>query len=62
MDPGEGSTFTNPLDPGTAVHVVEVVRRDDLRRVRGRIDQPVAGWISLENLDTGFRWARPGSV
>ena len=50
------STVLTRLDPGTAVHVVEVVRRDDLRRVRGRIDNPVAGWISLENMDTGFRW------
>ncbi len=29
---------------------------------RGRIDKPVAGWISLENLDTGFRWVRSGLV
>ena len=29
---------------------------------RGRIDKPVAGWISLENLGTGFRWACPGLV
>lgn len=47
------------LDPGTAVHVAEVVRRSDLRRVRGRIDRPVAGWISLVNLDNDYRWARP---
>ena len=29
------------LAEGTAVHVVEVVRLDDVRRVRGRIDRPV---------------------
>ena len=61
--PGElvpGNYTLSPPDVvlGTRVHVVEVVRRDDLRRVRGRIDRPVAGWISLENMDTGFRWAR----
>ena len=50
------------LAEGTAVHVVEVVRRDDQGRVRGRIDRPVAGWISLENLDDGSRWVRPGLV
>ena len=55
-------TTLTELDEGTAVHVVEVVRRDDLRRVRGRIDSPVAGWISLENIDTGFRWVRTGLV
>lgn len=43
------------LHPPTEVRVVEIVRRYDLRRVRGRIDQP-EGWISLENLDTNFRW------
>ena len=56
------STQVTDLHPGTAVHVVEVVTRNDLRRVRGRIDKPVAGWISLEALGTACRWARPGLI
>ena len=54
-----GRTVLVLIDQGIHVHVVEVVRRDDLRRVRGRIDGPVAGWVSLVNLDSGFRWALP---
>ena len=56
------STVVTDLDEGTAVHVVEVVTRDDLRRVRGRIDRPEVGWISLQNMDDGSRWVRPGLV
>ena len=38
------------------------VRRVFIILSRGRIDEPVAGWISLECLDTGLRWVRTGSV
>lgn len=36
-------TVLTRLAPGTVVRVVEVVRRDDLRRVQGRIDGAVEG-------------------
>eukprot|EP00660_Eupelagonema_oceanica_P013499 gene13499-biopygen24561 len=42
---------------GTRVRVIEVERRADIRRLRGRVAQP-RGWISLEDLDTGERWVR----
>ena len=29
---------------------------------RGRIDRPTEGWISLENMDSGYRYVRPGLV
>ena len=56
------STDVTTLSKGAEVRVVEVVHRAGLMRVRGRIDQPVAGWISLENMDNGFRWVRTGLV
>merc|ERR1719215_2050296 len=37
------------------VMVLEVVNRPDLRRVRACVGSP--GWISLLNMDTGYRWA-----
>jgi len=40
---------------GSAVHVVEVVRDEKLRRIRGRVEE--RGWISLLDLDKGTRWA-----
>lgn len=39
------------------VRVVEVARADSEGRLRGRIKEP-AGWISLLDLRTGYRWAR----
>lgn len=59
---GRNATVITDLDPGTALHLVEVVCRNDLGRVRGRIDQPMAGWISMENVDTSFRWVRPADA
>jgi hypothetical protein len=48
------------LQKGTgAVRVVDVVRREDLRRIRGRIVQPTTGWISLRSLDTIHMWVSP---
>ena len=65
---GEGTTVTEAVEvdspdvttlaAGAPVYVLEVMRRDDARRVRGRIATP-AGWISLEDLDTGYRWVAP---
>merc|ERR1711924_30457 len=46
------------LEMGQIVKVVEVQRHPDIKRVRAKIESP-AGWISLENLDDGQRWARP---
>ena len=35
-------------------------RRDGCQNIaRGRIDRPVEGWISLEEMDGGFRLVRP---
>eukprot|EP00660_Eupelagonema_oceanica_P015459 gene15459-12869_t len=50
------------LPRGRRVRVIEVVRRDDLRRIRGRIDDP-AGWVSLEDLGdrVGYRWVAPAA-
>ena len=52
------SATISELPRGAAVRVVEVVVRPDLQRVRGRIDQPQDGWVSLENLRSGYRWVR----
>jgi hypothetical protein len=41
---------------GMIVQVLEVVRRDDMNRIRARTQNP-AGWISLLNLIDGNRWA-----
>eukprot|EP00929_Paragymnodinium_shiwhaense_P023624 TRINITY_DN14753_c0_g1_i4.p1 TRINITY_DN14753_c0_g1~~TRINITY_DN14753_c0_g1_i4.p1 ORF type:complete len:215 (-),score=2.37 TRINITY_DN14753_c0_g1_i4:217-861(-) len=45
------------LERGTTVHVLEIVETDI--RIRGRIGEPTAGWISLVNLETGARWMEP---
>jgi len=44
------------LPAGSVVTVVEVVRRDSEKRVRGRLETP-AGWISLLDCESGYRWA-----
>jgi len=44
------------LPKGTLVEVSEVVCREQDKRVRGRLESP-AGWISLLNTETGYRWA-----
>eukprot|EP00933_Yihiella_yeosuensis_P035326 TRINITY_DN2885_c0_g1_i1.p1 TRINITY_DN2885_c0_g1~~TRINITY_DN2885_c0_g1_i1.p1 ORF type:complete len:176 (+),score=32.59 TRINITY_DN2885_c0_g1_i1:343-870(+) len=44
------------LCEGSKVKVLEVVRRDQDKRVRGRIESP-AGWISLLDTENGYRWA-----
>merc|ERR1711988_611424 len=45
------------LQTGAQVTVVEVKLMSAERRLRARIADP-PGWISLENLDTGYRWAK----
>lgn len=45
------------LKVGTIVNVLEVMRRDDLKRVRARIAEP-EGWISLLDTSDGYRWAK----
>jgi len=50
------------LDKGAAVRVVEVISMRAIKRVRGRLESP-AGWISLLNTETGYRWAaKPSST
>lgn len=44
------------LRAGTLVRVVEVVKNEFEKRVRGRVHAP-AGWISLLNMETGYRSA-----
>lgn len=46
--------FIERLDPGCVVEVLEVALAE--KRTRGRILYP-SGWISLCNLETGYRWA-----
>jgi len=48
--------FIAELQPGTVVRIVEAVEMEDLQRVRARLETP-AGWISLLDLQSGFRWA-----
>lgn len=50
------TTFVAELNKGANVKVVEVVRREKDKRVRGRLESP-AGWISLLNTESGYRWA-----
>merc|ERR1712032_1558463 len=44
------------LAKGTVVEVLEVTPVPDKKRLRARIKEPV-GWFSLENTETGYRWA-----
>lgn len=44
------------LSKGTVVRVVEVISSPAVKRVRGRLENPT-GWISLLNVETGYRWA-----
>lgn len=44
------------LPAGTFIHVLEVQFHSESGRLRGRIEHP-PGWISLLNLETGYRWA-----
>jgi hypothetical protein len=44
------------LPVGTTVQIVEVVHCQEEKRWRGRLEEPVKGWISLMASDSGFRW------
>ena len=56
----DGPTFDSQevavLNAGAAVEVLEIVEMPEIRRVRARIENP-KGWISLVDMDDGFRWA-----
>jgi len=54
--PTLGSRKVAVLNAGAAVEVLEVVTMPKIRRVRARIENP-KGWISLVNMDSGYRWA-----
>jgi hypothetical protein len=45
------------LDPGACVEVSEVMTIQEQKRIRAKIRSP-HGWISLQDTDTGFRWAK----
>lgn len=44
------------LSKGAKIEIVEVVERPQDKRIRGRLTSP-AGWISLVNTESGYRWA-----
>ncbi len=45
------------FEPGTEVNVVEVKESKEDEKIRGRIDMPEEGWVSLMNTRDGFKWA-----
>lgn len=51
------SPIVGHLRAGDVVRVLTVVHRMDDRRVRGLIEYP-EGWISLADMDHGYRWAQ----
>lgn len=53
----ETSPSIEYLAAGTMVHVTEVRYSKEERKIRGRITRP-AGWISLLNTETDYRWAQ----
>ena len=55
--PRDATEVTAYLPLGLEVVVLEVERAIHLGRVRGRLENP-HGWISLLNLETGYRWAK----
>jgi len=52
-------TIMRQLGENDVVSIVEVARDDEGERVRGRIEEPVVGWISILNEASGKRWAQP---
>ena len=56
----EGLSLDSPvvgqLAAGEVVHVLEVVPLPEANRVRGKLEHP-HGWISLVDLQDGYRWA-----
>ena len=59
--------YTLQLDqapPGTSVRILEIVDLEEYQRRRARLAHP-AGWITLENMETGrwglvFQWVALG--
>eukprot|EP00931_Biecheleriopsis_adriatica_P095465 TRINITY_DN69069_c0_g1_i1.p1 TRINITY_DN69069_c0_g1~~TRINITY_DN69069_c0_g1_i1.p1 ORF type:complete len:616 (+),score=132.20 TRINITY_DN69069_c0_g1_i1:90-1850(+) len=51
----EGRKVGN-LETGDEIEVVEVEAVESLGRMRGRIESPIPGWISLKNMRNGFLW------
>jgi len=51
-------TVIRQLGENDVISIIEVARDDEGMRVRGRIEEPVAGWISILN-DKGKHWAEP---
>lgn len=51
-----GGTLISRLQQGEEVMVVDVLCSSEDHRIRGRLQNP-AGWISLLNTQTGYRWA-----
>jgi len=51
-------TVMRQLGENDVINIIEVARDDEGKRVRGRIEEPVPGWISILN-DKGKRWAQP---
>eukprot|EP00419_Tripos_fusus_P008269 CAMPEP_0172698458 /NCGR_PEP_ID=MMETSP1074-20121228/29488_1 /TAXON_ID=2916 /ORGANISM="Ceratium fusus, Strain PA161109" /LENGTH=489 /DNA_ID=CAMNT_0013519505 /DNA_START=58 /DNA_END=1527 /DNA_ORIENTATION=- len=45
------------LSVGTVVEIVEVLHNQGENRWRGRLKEPVRGWVSLLATDNGERWA-----
>lgn len=50
------------LPVGTTVNVVEVVYLKESNRWRGRLEEPVKGWISILASNNGARWAEQPSA
>lgn len=45
------------LQAGTTINIVEVVHVPEAMRWRGRLEEPVKGWISILASNNGARWA-----
>eukprot|EP00928_Gymnodinium_smaydae_P013753 TRINITY_DN14994_c0_g1_i1.p1 TRINITY_DN14994_c0_g1~~TRINITY_DN14994_c0_g1_i1.p1 ORF type:complete len:423 (-),score=51.32 TRINITY_DN14994_c0_g1_i1:88-1356(-) len=50
------------LDEGAKVVVEEVKELVDEKRIRGRINAPQPGWISLRDTGDEYMWVRPASI
>lgn len=50
-------TIVAKMGVGETVEVLEVVRDEANQRLRGRVQAPALGWISLLNWQSGKRWA-----
>eukprot|EP00933_Yihiella_yeosuensis_P083615 TRINITY_DN9785_c0_g1_i1.p1 TRINITY_DN9785_c0_g1~~TRINITY_DN9785_c0_g1_i1.p1 ORF type:complete len:1112 (+),score=327.76 TRINITY_DN9785_c0_g1_i1:449-3337(+) len=55
LDPDDDD-LVDELEEGTEVEILEIVHLKEEKRVRALLAEP-DGWITLENLETGKRWA-----